>query len=1360
MEPNELFIWYILISVILGGLGVGWGVQLRKKHRQKLGTLSLVLIFLAGMLLTLGSAFTAGMKEGQMTIFGALMVVGCLVVGIAALILAIISLAMWKQRPDHLTNGRGSAIASLVLSSLFGVLMVSGIVYGVVQAAARNRPQAGTSASGGEVVTVEEKNFRLKLPQKWVAHRDPASFNENACLVIQRGRPEVYCNFIVEDLAGISGEAVASTIRANLASVAVKCEWRETERKVLNGRDFQLMRATAVMEVGGRSLEIDYEYWLTVSDGYHYQIVFWSGEGEGQLGTEAERVMRGFETLGKAAPVSVPVEDVDLPEWGVTTSLAGAGWRVWKDAAVDTPHSVFQALKAGGAIHVIPMLWDGVAPKHEVVADGLLNRMDIEFPNGVSHPQPWSDEESGARGMDYRAKRVIDGQTFDYRIRIASAGRFSWLVAAWAVEPAAGVMDELAAAVDLVRLRAGTLEAAPESHREVFAAIANRSGLAWYTDGKYAEAYELFSQASALAPANSIMFENRLLALQNLERFDDAYQLLQGVPESIAATLQVEDWRGLMAASAGRMELADGHFGHALSGQKLSEDSALEWIRGWMNAGDPARALVAAEAYYGKHPGSRSGGWLAEVLQENERAGEAVEVLRKLAREYPHQLEHRYDLGEALNKAGQGEEARKVAVELLEGGERNARVHAIIGYSHWNQGQYREAKAAFEEAVAAEPGDPDALAMIDECSSYLGEGSNSILKQVVEPVVLPAALVARLEAVAPEPEAGNSEGRYDKVVRAWHFQPGKTLVQTDERVISIFDRAALRRYNYLRFGFDPTFERIHVNRLEVFGPDGGKVAVGKVEDYYVLDAASDMADDGQTLHVPIPGLVVGGRIEIVVSREHLAAPEQFPIERFFFSRGLPTRVVCSFLTGDPSAVAAKMWNPEGIEEVRTGEWVAWIGKHLPSYQREPYSPELETYKPMLQLAGTAESWAESGRKYLKQIAPQLKSTGDAVVRHAKEVTEGAASEREKVMRLAEDVRDSLSYVAVEFGVRGRIPHPAGETFRKRQGDCKDHALLLKQLLQAAGIRSSLALVNSSWRVDPGQPTVNQFDHMILHVPVLEPQPWVDVTAKSAMPGVLPPWGLWGNHALVLDAEEPRLIEVGPKPDGSAAVLVERTVQPGPEQSLEVVEQVTFDGYYADWMRGRMIDTPERDRLREIQTMLEPYAPLRAERVEWIADGAANDETRGGTKGAARNRTRLEIHYHCPWVSPDEMTLPVAWERYLLELDYHKDRREPFQWILPTHVRSTTRVTGGLKPTAPGLDGSQQGTDGRWSRKVVAGEAGVWKLDFEFEAVPCVVPAGDYDRIRVDRESALIPIRQPVSLEAGGAGLPGAESKSE
>lgn len=76
------------------------------------------------------------------------------------------------------------------------------------------------------------------------------------------------------------------------------------------------------------------------------------------------------------------------------------------------------------------------------------------------------------------------------------------------------------------------------------------------------------------------------------------------------------------------------------------------------------------------------------------------------------------------------------------------------------------------------------------------------------------------------------------------------------------------------------------------------------------------------------------------------------------------------------------------------------------------------------------------------------------------ITAGIPDNTDKVRKIFRWVQKNIMYIAIEDGENGYIPRDAELVLERRYGDCKDKSSLLKALMQAQGIKSSLAWVGS------------------------------------------------------------------------------------------------------------------------------------------------------------------------------------------------------------------------------------------------------------------------------------------------------------
>lgn len=187
--------------------------------------------------------------------------------------------------------------------------------------------------------------------------------------------------------------------------------------------------------------------------------------------------------------------------------------------------------------------------------------------------------------------------------------------------------------------------------------------------------------------------------------------------------------------------------------------------------------------------------------------------------------------------------------------------------------------------------------------------------------------------------------------------------------------------------------------------------------------------------------------------------------------------------------------------------------------------------------GPERDWSGVGTWYDALLASVPRSS-EAVRVRSTGLAAAGASAPEVLEALTAFVRQAVRYVAIEVGVGELRPAPPETVLERRWGDCKDKALLLRELLEVRGIAAHLALVLASAddRVDAEFASSDQFNHVILAVPVMAgwklpaDAPVADgllfVDATLTRPGLrwLPPV-LQGQDALVVRGAHSGLVRL-------------------------------------------------------------------------------------------------------------------------------------------------------------------------------------------------------------------------------------------
>lgn len=406
-------------------------------------------------------------------------------------------------------------------------------------------------------------------------------------------------------------------------------------------------------------------------------------------------------------------------------------------------------------------------------------------------------------------------------------------------------------------------------------------------------------------------------------------------------------------------------------------------------------------------------------------------------------------------------------------------------------------------------------------------------------------------------------------------------------------------------------------------------------------------------------------------------------------------------------------------------------ERTPAEQDEPFAPERHERVPIVSYGPAERTWQQEVADYLDLIKPQLEGAASpAVTDLAVKLAGKAAGSRQKVDALTAYVQRELRYEAILFGRKAQVPETPDQTLTKRFGDCKAKSLLLHGLLRAAGLESSLVLVLSDGLFVEGIADRDQFDHMIVYVPGLGEDGFIDPTNEDGSPVLSAVSYLAGRRALILDRENPRLETIRSLRPSESSLSVQRTVTHSPERS-SVEEAVTVTGRFAASWRGAL---SSRDRAQAIQML------------------AGELEDAGVDARITDYRVDAESDYAAPLVVYLSYTVPrrvgeapplawPGWERSYNQLPSVQGRKSDFYIRSPMLVESVTRirnvhpivqpVDATFQPGELHLKASQDGPDTVVALRMIRN--------------PGTYPVGDYDTFRAAVNQTLGTFGQPVQL---------------
>jgi transglutaminase-like putative cysteine protease len=180
---------------------------------------------------------------------------------------------------------------------------------------------------------------------------------------------------------------------------------------------------------------------------------------------------------------------------------------------------------------------------------------------------------------------------------------------------------------------------------------------------------------------------------------------------------------------------------------------------------------------------------------------------------------------------------------------------------------------------------------------------------------------------------------------------------------------------------------------------------------------------------------------------------------------------------------------DAVQPVKNGDnrWV-WTVRDVPAIEHETMMPPFLALSGRMEIAyfgpGDAQaksgSWNALGSWYAGLTAGRRNATAELSDR-ARQLTAGKTTFDERLKALTAFLQSEVRYVEIRIGIGGWQPHPAGDIFHARYGDCKDKATLLSSMLQEVGIKSSYVLIDTHRGVvHPALPSA-YFNHAILAI---------------------------------------------------------------------------------------------------------------------------------------------------------------------------------------------------------------------------------------------------------------------------------------
>ena len=209
----------------------------------------------------------------------------------------------------------------------------------------------------------------------------------------------------------------------------------------------------------------------------------------------------------------------------------------------------------------------------------------------------------------------------------------------------------------------------------------------------------------------------------------------------------------------------------------------------------------------------------------------------------------------------------------------------------------------------------------------------------------------------------------------------------------------------------------------------------------------------------------------------------------------------------------------------------WRTSYKDPVKPEAFSPPLTEFIPFVSVvpynfnyekAGSHESWKTFGNWNLS-LLDGLSDLPEMEKLKINSLVSNIADEKEKIRILFHYLQDETRYINVSIKTGGLKPFPASYVTENKYGDCKALANYFKACLAQVNIKSFYSTINAGEEIEtinPGFPS-QQFNHVILFIPLKQDTLWVDCTSDLAFNYL----GTFTQNrfALVLDLNSSKLI---------------------------------------------------------------------------------------------------------------------------------------------------------------------------------------------------------------------------------------------
>lgn len=710
-------------------------------------------------------------------------------------------------------------------------------------------------------------------------------------------------------------------------------------------------------------------------------------------------------------------------------------------------------------------------------------------------------------------------------------------------------------------------------------AIENTLGLRAVEDSNWNLAMKHFQTAMDLDTGNAAFLVNCAAMFQVKRENLEGIAFLQRHPRLLAVSGDLAGTMGAFYEDLGRFQEAKEW---ALKALELDPGN-VEWLINLSDAlwglGERVHSKSVLLKMYSEKPSFRLSVYLAQTylgLEEYENARQVL--VQAHADSAPTDKSVEYYL-RALAGLKDYEGALDYVRDLGNAFPRTSNNFLLKGTCEFSLKLYRQAGQSAKTALELDGSNRDAQQLATQVAALMGSRSNLILRTPIAPLKTKATLAAA-RALLQKPDNQQLAAQYpltlayQDVVYAWAPKSRSAdgrWKKTRHQIYHIRDARKLIRLSELTYEMNPGYSRFYVNAFRLYDANLKLVEEEKSGDFYVTkNHNTTLHPENLLVHLPIKTRPGVQWLESITTEESQLPTGEFPYLRYDNAYPFPI-IACEYeILHPPKHLLLSAFGESRVDSL-PDRIVVRMDDPTPAFE--------ENYRPSNDEIGTGFSatpfatWREVGRNYqrfLEKEGVHLDSVPLPVRERAIEMAERNRG-MNPVQAMFRFVRDSVRYNNYEFSLQALVPERCEAVLTNGYSDCKGHALLLMEMLKACGIEAHLCLVSLNHAGDLDQPSLHQFNHMIVHVPAQKgmPQYFLDPTEKSYA-FRRSPLALESKNVLIIDDENSRMATI-PELDsaGEHRVQVFHSLKVDPNQTALGSDSMVLSGKVASEFRSHM-----------------------------------------------------------------------------------------------------------------------------------------------------------------------------------------------